>query len=122
MQLTRDFSTDEMKCPCCGLCVMNPGFMAALQTMRDRWAKPIKISSACRCVKHNAKVGGVADSQHVDLDGKGSRAADCEVSAADRYEFVKLAFEVGFRGIGVASGFVHLDTRENPVAFWKYAR
>lgn len=115
MQLTKDFSTDEMKCPCCNRCVMNPGFMAALQTLRTLWNKPIKITSGFRCESHNEAVGGVLDSQHP----KG-RAADCVVDAADRYAFIKLAIEIGFRGVGVASRFVHLDTREGTPAFWKY--
>lgn len=115
MQLTKDFSTDELRCPCCGLCPMNPGFMAALQKLRNLWGKPIKISSGFRCEKHNTLVGGAKDSQH--LKGK---AGDCETNAADRYDFVKLAFEVGFKGVGVAKSYVHLDIRDGSPAFWTY--
>lgn len=115
MQLTKSFSTDEMRCPCCGLCLMNPGFMASLQMFRDRWDKPLKINSGYRCEKHNYDVGGAKTSQH--LRG---RAADCEVNAADRYAFIKLAFEVGFAGIGVGSTYVHLDTRYEARSLWKY--
>jgi uncharacterized protein YcbK (DUF882 family) len=116
MQLTRDFSTDELECPCCKACRMNPGFMAALQILRDQWKKPILINSGFRCQEHNKAVQGVPSSQH--LIG---RAADCRITADDRYEFVKLALNVGFKGIGIAVNFVHIDTREGPEQLWKYS-
>jgi uncharacterized protein YcbK (DUF882 family) len=115
MQLTKSFSTDEMECPCCQVCNMNPGFMAALQRLRDVWAKPIKVTSGYRCPKHNASVGGVQDSQHMH-----GRAADCEIAPNERYLFLKAAFGVGFKGIGVGGTFVHLDTRDGEPALWKY--
>lgn len=116
MQLTKDFSTDELECPCCKVCNMNPGFMAALQTLRDKWGKPLLINSGFRCVEHNKAVQGVPSSQH--LTG---RAADVRVSADDRYSFVKLVQSIGFKGVGIAINFVHIDTREGPEALWKYS-
>lgn len=116
IQLTKDFSSDEMECPCCKTCNMNPAFMIMLQALRDVWNKPIHINSGYRCAKHNAAVGGVADSQHVL-----GRATDCGVSASDRYPFVRLAISLNFGGIGIAGNFIHIDNRDPlKAAMWKY--
>lgn len=117
MQLTKDFSTDEMKCPCCGVCDVTPPLMAKLQTLRTKWGKPIRVTSGYRCEKHNLAVGGVSDSQHTV-----GKAADIEVDAASRYDFINLALSTGFTGIGIANNFVHLDVQEGPPALWKYNR
>jgi len=116
MNLTKNFTTAEFKCHCCGDCRVSPGLMAAMQALREKWGKSIKINSGYRCLRHNSAVGGAPDSYHL----KGL-AADCEILAGvDRYTFVRLAFEVGFRGIGIASGFIHVDIREGPASLWKY--
>lgn len=48
-----------------------------LQPLRERYGKPIRITSGYRCERLNKLVGGVASSQHL----KGE-AADCKVEDA----------------------------------------
>ena len=51
-------------------------------------------------------------------------AIDLGVVGRDAYDLVKLAFELGFTGVGVSQRkgvprFIHLDDREIP-AIWSY--
>ena len=49
------------------------------------------------------------------------RAADIAVSSGDqRYRLVAAAIKLGFSGIGVAKGFVHVDTRTSARVIWVY--
>ena len=47
-KITKNFTTDEMKCPCCSQCMMDDGFMAALQSVRSKCGFGFRINSAYR--------------------------------------------------------------------------
>lgn len=53
-----------------------------LQPVRDRWGRPVRISSGYRCRELNKAVGGVATSQH--LNGE---AADINLGAENKALF-----------------------------------
>lgn len=115
--LTKNFSTWEFLCPC-GQCNKKPDidFVRKLQLLRDFYRKPMEINSGVRCIKHNQKVGGASNSQH--LYGV---AADIRiVGGADKFRFVELAMHLGFRGIGVSKTFVHVDMRATRKVMWTY--
>jgi uncharacterized protein YcbK (DUF882 family) len=72
--LSRDFSRSEFECKCgCGFFKENPLLIATLQKIRDYANRkslnetdiPMFVNSGCRCVKHNASVGGVKSSRHL---------------------------------------------------------
>ena len=108
--LSKNFSRKEFECKCgCGLCNPSPRLVQALQKLRDLIGRPITITSAHRCPKHNAKVGGVPNSQHVQ-----GIAVDIQVKGMTPKEIAKCAetikdFYAG--GIGIYKTFVHLDVR-----------
>jgi uncharacterized protein YcbK (DUF882 family) len=115
MQITKNFSVDELKCRCCGECLMDGDFMKRLQLLRDVWGKAMKIVSGYRCEAHNKAVGSTEKSLH-----RLGRAADIFIErGGDRYELVDLAIAHGFMGIGVAKTFIHVDDREIK-AMWIY--
>jgi len=67
--LTESFSRKEFACRCqCGFDAINIGLVHRLQVVRDIARVPIKILSACRCPKHNEKVGGKPESYHLKGD------------------------------------------------------
>lgn len=105
---TKDFSIKELSCPCCQAYDMQSEFLVKLQELRDLYAKPMSITSAFRCEKHNIFVNGHQHSSH--LEGL---AVDvfCKESAT-RYQLIKLAQQVGFKGIGIHSFFLHIDLRK----------
>lgn len=87
-----------------------------LQKLRDRFKKPVTVTSGYRTPEHNAAVGGATGSYHV----KG-RAADIVISGITPIETAKYAEHKGVQGIGLydyaSGGFVHVDTRPDKY-FW----
>lgn len=101
----KNFRPEEIACKCCGEFYLDTESMDALQFLRDLWKVPLVLTSAHRCPKHNAEVGGVESSPHLKI------AFDCAVPKNDQMSFIKLAEEAGFMGIGryPSRNFVHLD-------------
>jgi zinc D-Ala-D-Ala carboxypeptidase len=117
--LTRSFKVSELRCKCgCGRCEMDPKFMEVLQKLRDTVRFPLTITSGFRCDKHNRAVGGASSSMH-----KIGIAADIDLTSLTEkqrsvlIDAIKLMPEI--RGVGVATSFVHIDTRTTK-AEWKY--
>ena len=103
--ITKNFTTDEMKCPCCGECEMDDGYMISLQDVRSRCGFGFRVNSAYRCEEYNNEVSKNTRGQHVT-----GQAVD--ISMKDRYKRFKLlkeAIESGyFKDIAVSKTFIHL--------------
>jgi len=122
--LSKHFSTDEFLCGCgCGFGGkpddVDPVLLNRLEDIREVFG-PMRVNSGCRCTKHNAAVGGVPTSTHTL-----GKAADINAPTPEmRYRLVELAYAAGFKRIGVAKTFIHLDTAEldGPPcpALWQY--
>lgn len=91
--------------------------VAVLQKMRDHFGKPVTINSAYRTASHNKKEGGVWNSQHL----KGT-AADIVVAGILPLDVAKYAEYImqNKGGIGLYSGFVHIDTRSKRSRWTNY--
>lgn len=104
-----NFKESEFACKHCGKSEMNPIFMGKLQHLRNVYGKPMVITSGYRCQDHPIEVAK-------DKPGAHSTGQACDVScdSQDAYKLLKVAFELGFTGIGVnqkGNGrFIHLDT------------
>ena len=81
----------------------------ALQSIRDEYGKPIKITSAYRNPKHNKRVGGRPQSSHL----KGYAFDIAAATLTDAKKIEKLALKYGFTAIGryPAKYFIHIDMR-----------
>lgn len=114
-KLTQNFYEDEFHCPCCKKGKIDGHLLALLQDIRSAIGFPLKVSSAYRCPRHNAKVGGSENSDH--MYGK---AVDilC-VDGGRRREIVYLALTVGIPSIGVKRDCVHLAMSE-PMRIFTY--
>lgn len=109
-----NFSDSEMQCHCgCGNGIrnMDPGFMDDLQALRTKFGKPIRITSGFRCSNHNRSVSSTGESgPHTT-----GKAVDIQIGGSDAHELLRIAVQLGFRGIGISqkgdySGrFIHLD-------------
>ena len=117
--LSRHFSKSEFACQCgCGATDPAPALVTALETLREAYGQPLVITSGLRCFDHNLKVGGVPHSAHVT-----GEAADVAVgNGYDRWRLVELAFAAGFRRLGIARTFVHLEMAPPNIrsALWTY--
>ena len=111
------FSERELKCRCgCKLYIHNKEFLALLTKIRISYGKPMIITSAVRCSRHNLASGGSPQSYH--LEGRAVDVA-CPIST-DRYRLIKYAIECGARGIGIGSNFIHIDDRDTAEKIWLY--
>mgnify|MGYP002622623783 FL=1 len=84
---TKNFRVSEFACHCgCGYNNIDQRVINMAQTIREALGVPVKVNSGCRCVKHNAKVGGVKNSKHT----KGLAAdLSCSLGAVKMFETVK---------------------------------
>lgn len=115
--ITKNFTVQEMACPCCNACSMVKTFMDALQKLRDGIDCPIHINSGFRCEKHNLSVNGSKGSSH--LIG---RAADISCyGSPHRMKIISNAIGI-FNRIGIRRDFIHidLDTQKDQELIWIY--
>jgi hypothetical protein len=121
-RLTRHFTVDEFRCPCCGQCKMDHMFMRELEAFRVAWGKPFSPveGGGYRCEAYDGKRGAHTE----------GRAIDPGIAREDMHAFLKLAFAHGFTGIGAKQHKgrwqVHLDMAEAKLParprpwFWTY--
>lgn len=124
-RLSTHFTVKEVACKHCGCPYVNRQLLSALEELRERLNRPIKLLSAYRCPAHNKHVGGAPSSMHM-------HGAACDLSTPISAEYVKSIRRFG--GIGKrGSNASHVDVRHvmgdlnetlmaserNPV-MWKY--
>ncbi len=62
----KHFKQSEFSCKCgCGMNNIDLKLVKILDEIRECFGQAVVISSGCRCKNHNAKVGGVQGSRHV---------------------------------------------------------
>lgn len=107
------FKMDEFECKCgCEMpvgarCNMRALAEDVLDVVRERLGKPITVNSGYRCPKHNLKVGGAVNSQHM----KGEAVDIC---CADNETLKRLIMENGkFDQLIVYPTFVHVSWKKD---------
>ena len=114
----RYFKNDlsEFACKETGNNLIQESFVHALDDLRDVCGFPFVITSGYRDPTHSAEINKSQPGQHCL-----GIAADIAVSGgAQRFIIVKHALRMGFRGIGTAKTFVHVDLRETTPMHWSY--
>lgn len=119
-----DPKKDKMlSCPCCGLLNMDMKFMSMLDEARREAGVPFKITSGCRCIKHNMDVGGAKSSSHVTSLTDACQAVDivCRNNRS-RFHITSALIAVGFTRMGIASTFIHVDNdlTKPQMVIWRY--
>lgn len=113
-QLSTHFKVREFACRSGADAVLiAPRLVMVLETIRAHFGAAVTINSGYRTPEHNAKVGGVAHSQHcygmaADISVEGQTPA--AVAAFAR----QLMPDWGGVGIYAKKGFTHIDVRETP--------
>jgi uncharacterized protein YcbK (DUF882 family) len=109
--LSEHFSAAEFQCPHCKQLQIDMRLIKALEELRNKVSKPLKITSGYRCAEHNKAVGGAQASEHT----KG-QAADVACPPGVRLDdFYQMASSIkGITAIGVypEERFLHVDVRE----------
>lgn len=126
MKKTRDypfFPDYEVTCHCgCGNNRVSPRFMRKLIAARTDAEIPFSMNRICSCPGHNAKIGGSPTSSHISTSGKMACAGDIACSdSACRGIIVTALIKAGFRRIGIAKTFIHVDDDpKKPECIWLY--
>lgn len=118
-QLSANFVSTEFDCHgygCCTKTQIDSKLVDYLQKIRDHFGAPLNINSGYRCENHNNSLlsqGAAPKSQHIY-----GRAADIRIDGVLPQDIAKYAESLGILGIGLYTGYVHVDTRTNKY-FWK---
>jgi len=120
--VVKHFKPHEFNCKCghCGLGFddMEPNLLAMIDEARDSCGVPFVITSAIRCGRHNLQVGGSSTSSH--LSGL---ALDIKCDASfNRFKMIEALIGAGFKRIGIAKDFIHVDIDPDKPVFvtWLY--
>ncbi|WKD48969.1 D-Ala-D-Ala carboxypeptidase family metallohydrolase [Microbulbifer spongiae] len=106
------FSKAELSCRCCGKLHFSNDTLRRLIKVRERFNKPMVITSGYRCRDHCASIGFT-------MTHTTGQAVDVSVALGYAYELLGIALEEGFTGIGVKQKgahkgrFLHLDDLES---------
>ena len=107
--IIENFKREELECHCgCHKLNIDTEFIVRLQAFRYVLKKPLTVTCASRCIKHNKDVGGEASSCH-ECETKKSTAAD--VTNSNCNEIYTLACKSGLFNEVIyykAKNFVHL--------------
>ena len=118
-RFSEHFAKSEFVCHCCGRGAdkIDPRLVELLEQLRAKAGKSIHLNCAYRCPTHNAKVGGVPNSQHVL-----GTAADITIPEIGFERAHELVESIDFDGTGfyppLDSGgawFIHVDVRDGGV-------
>ena len=116
IQLTKNFKLFEFDCKDGADEVrVSPETLDILQKIRDYVGVGVHVNSGYRTPSHNAKVGGVPNSQHIV-----GTAADIRTKGASPLEVAQVAEILGASGIGLYSDFTHVDTRPKPAKWYSH--
>lgn len=106
-----EFKCKKRKCPWFVSMVM----LVRIQDMRERAGVAFRINSAYRTPLHNRSIIGAKRSKHMS-----GMAVDIAIpSGMSNFGLAGLAYAIGFRRIGVARSFVHVDVGSGE-AYWTY--
>ena len=104
------FQPSELKCPCCGLSCFDPKMLGILNQAREKFGRAIIINSGCRCLKHNAEVGGAKHSAHLPGPDGFCHAVDIQVfSDITRAQLRDILADLGIRRFEVSPKHLHVD-------------
>ncbi len=110
------FTREEFLCSHTGEERMEPEFLTLLDELRRRCGFPLHITSGYRSPVHPIEAAKSVPGTHAQ-----GIAADIRYSNGSQlYALLSNAFDLGFKGIGVAEGFVHVDTRGTTPVSWTY--
>lgn len=105
------FDRKEFACKCgCGYDTVDVELLDVLKKLKKYFNnKVVHISSGCRCVQYNKKVGGASKSQH--LLGRAADVVVVGTSPALVAKYLRETYPDKY-GIGIYNSFTHIDTRK----------
>lgn len=110
------FKIEDFNCSETNENQMEPSFIKKLDKLREVCGFPFYITSGFRSKNHSAEKSKQNPGSHC----RGIAADIAVTGGRQRMQIVKQAAALNFTGIGVAKGFVHVDTRDTNSVLWSY--
>ena len=114
VMVSQHFSLDELASRDDGSFRLEPGFIDALEILRNSYNHPMIVTSGCRTIEYNAKIGGHPRSLHM-IKNPYWHTDTCavDIKRPEGYLLHKLIHDATILcwSIGIANTFVHLDRR-----------
>ena len=113
------YEQDNLACPCCGDKGMVVSFLENMDKLREDMCIPLIVSSGYRCRRYNEQKG------YIQTHASG-KAIDILITNPDAHRMTRIAFEMGFLGIGWQQKgqrnkrFIHLDKARTTPVIWSY--
>jgi uncharacterized protein YcbK (DUF882 family) len=120
------FSRDELKCKFTGECNMSRSFLTKLETLRQHYGKPIRLTSAYRSLEHPVEKAKWKDGKPKSTGYHSlGRAVDIACWNADGARLLQIAIQMNlFGGYGFSftgsQRFLHVDDRDDGLMIWSY--
>jgi len=110
------FKITDFDCQETGENQMSEAFIHRLDELREACGFPFYITSGYRSKDHSIEKAKSKPGMHAT-----GLAADIAVQGGvQRRLLAEKALELGFGGVGVAKGFVHVDIRDTTPVLWCY--
>lgn len=112
----KHFSIHEFDCQETGKNLMDSEFLARLDLLRESCGFAFVITSGYRSPNHSIEAAKQKPGAHA----QGIAADIRAVNGHERRAIIEAAITLGFKGIGVAKSFIHVDTRKTTSVIWSY--
>jgi zinc D-Ala-D-Ala carboxypeptidase len=105
--------------------MMDDKILMMLDQVRDKFDKPIHITSGFRTPQHNEDVGGKMPDENGNGGSSHLKGLAVDIfcnKSVDRFDLINCLLDVGFSRIGVADTFIHADIDPDKVqgVMWTY--
>lgn len=121
--LSKYFALHEFHCPCdeCEETLVEDELIVRLNKIRIYTGLPVRVTSGYRCMGHQAHLAesGAPTAVGVSQHCLGA-AADIAVAGFRGLELEKVARRAGFKAVGVAENWIHVDLRDDKARRWSY--
>ena len=110
------FKLSEFDCKETGENNMQPEFLKKIDELREACGFPFVVNSGYRSPRHSIEAKKSKPGTHAQ-----GIAADIRVQGGHQaYVLQKNAYALGFTGIALGNGFVHVDLRNTTPVSWRY--
>ena len=111
---SQHFTVQELECPSTKVIKLEPGFISDLEELRMLFDEPMIVTSCCRSLVHNQKIGGHPRSLHMfnnTFYGTDTCAIDIKrPNSLQLHVLISCAVALEW-SVGIADTFIHLDMR-----------
>ena len=116
MASSKNFTSNELRCSCCGDEHVQQWALDKLQAIREELGRPLSVTSAYRCENHPVESRKKKAGTH----NKGIAFDIFVGDGALRYQLISTAIKHGANGVGVSRSFIHIDFRDTTPVVWTY--